>query len=265
MRVTAAAPVRRIDVCADDFGLTDAACRSILHLGGRGALSSTSVAVDGAALPLHLPALRTLRPCLRVGLHLNLTGNPAFAGSRPVSTWIRDCWLGRVDRAALAGEIDRQLQRFRQLFDSTPDFIDGHEHVHQFPVVRDLLLAALLRHHGQSVPIRCTWPLHWRGAKAAMIGLLGARALRDAAARQGLRSNSDFAGVYDLQSPDGYAARMEHWVARLADGGLIMCHPEYPQPDAHPARMAEHAYFDSPAWPALLARQGLTLILARND
>lgn len=259
MMVMPGSPARRIDVCADDFGLTDAACRSILYLGERQALSSTSVAVDGTALATHLPALRSLRPRLRVGLHLNLTGNPAFAGSQSVSAWIRDCWLGRVDRSALAQEIARQLDLFGQLLDSGPDFVDGHEHVHQFPAVRDVLLQAMATRYGTSVPIRCTWPLRWRGTKAAVIGLLGARALRDAALQRGLRLNQDFAGVYDLLDTSGYAERMEHWVGQLADGGLVMCHPEFPQPGAQAARVAEHAFFDSPAWPALLARHGLTL------
>lgn len=256
---------RTVDVCADDFGLSAAACHSILHLGARGALSSTSVAVDGPALGAHLPGLRRLRPALRVGLHLNLTDTAAFGGSQPVSAWIRDCWLGRVDRPALTFEIDRQLLLFGQLLDSAPDFIDGHEHVHQFPIVRELLLDALQRHYGQDVPIRCTWPLRWRGAKAAVIGLLGARGLRDAALRRGLRLNRDFAGVYDLRDASGYAARMERWMAGVADNGLVMCHPQYPQPGALPARAAEHAYFDSPAWPALLAAQGVALLNARTD
>jgi hypothetical protein len=251
---------RVIDVCADDFGLTQAASLSILHLGARGRLSSTSCAVDGEALLEHLPALRALRPRLRVGLHFNLTGNPAFAGSQPVSQWIRDCWLGRVDRTALAAEVARQLDRFGQLFDSPPDFVDGHEHVHQFPVLRELLLNAVVARFGTSVPIRCTWPLRWQGPKAAVIGVLGARALRNAALQRGLRTNSDFAGVYDLVTPNGYAHRMETWLSRLADGGLIMCHPEGPMAGAQPARIAEHTFFDSAAWPALLVAQRVSLL-----
>jgi len=251
---------RVIDVCADDFGLTQAASLSILHLGERGALSSTSCAVDGTALAAHLPALRALRPRLRVGLHFNLTGNPTFAGSQPVTQWIRDCWLGRVDRRAMAAEVARQLDRFGQLFDSPPDFVDGHEHVHQFPVLRDLLLEAVTARYGSSIPIRCTWPQHWQGSKAAIIALLGARAMRNAAQQAGLRTNSDFAGVYDLASATGYASRMEQWVSRLADGGLIMCHPERPMTDAQPARIAEHTFFDSAAWPALLVSQRVSLL-----
>ena len=123
MNVAGSDRPRVIDVCADDFGLTQAASLSILHLGERGALSSTSCAIDGTALAAHLPALRALRPRLRVGLHFNLTGNPTFAGSQPVTRWIRDCWLGRVDRRAMATEVARQLDRFGQLFDSPPDFV----------------------------------------------------------------------------------------------------------------------------------------------
>lgn len=251
---------RVIDVCADDFGLTQAASLSILHLGARGALSSTSCAVDGQSLLEHLPALRALRPRLRVGLHFNLTGNPAFDGSQPVTHWIRDCWLGRVDRQALAAEVARQLDRFGQLFDSQPDFVDGHEHVHQFPVLRELLLDAVVTRFGQSVPIRCTWPQRWQGPKAAVIGMLGARALRNDAKRRGLRTNTDFAGVYDLATPNGYADRVRAWVSRLADGGLIMCHPERPMAGAQPARIAEHTFFDSAAWPALLVSQRVSLL-----
>ena len=251
---------RVIDVCADDFGLTQAASLSILHLGARGALSSTSCAVDGLALRPHLPALRALRPRLRVGLHLNLTGNPSFSGSQPVVGWIRDCWLRRVDRHTLAAEVARQLDLFGQLFDSKPDFVDGHEHVHQFPVLRELLLEALVTRYGNSVPIRCTWPLRWQGPKAAVIGLLGAQTLRNAARQRGLRTNSDFAGVYDLATPNGYADRMGSWVSRLADGGLVMCHPERPMAGAQPARIAEHTFFDSAAWPALLSKQRVSLL-----
>ncbi|MCX7035970.1 MAG: ChbG/HpnK family deacetylase [Proteobacteria bacterium] len=256
--------LRVIDVCADDFGLTQAASLSILHLGERGALSSTSCAVDGTALAAHLPALRALRPRLRVGLHFNLTGNPAFIGSQPVTQWIRDCWLGRVDRRAMATEVARQLDRFGQLFDSPPDFVDGHEHVHQFPVLRELLLEGVTARYGSSVAIRCTWPKHWQGTKAAIIALLGARALRNAVEQRGLQTNTDFAGVYDLASATGYASRMERWVSRLADGGLVMCHPERPMANAEPARIAEHTFFDSAAWPALLASQRVSLLHGRE-
>ena len=243
---------RRIIVCADDFGLSQAACQSILQLGAAGAINATSCAVDGPYVAEHLPALRALRPDLAVGLHLNLTENKVFSGTRPLTGWIAATYLRlRLDRSALRTEIARQLQRFETLFGTPPDFIDGHEHVHQFPVIRDLLLAELQHRGNTHLWLRCTWPQRYRGAKAAVIGLLGAKALRRQLRLRGLRSNSDFAGVYDLVSESGYDTRLRGWLAGLADGGVLMCHPELPGPHTSAARAAEHRYLASPEWLAL--------------
>jgi hypothetical protein len=252
---------RRIIVCADDFGLSQAACQSILQLGATGALNATSCAVDGPYVAEHLPALRALRPALAVGLHLNLTENAQFAGARPLTGWLAATYLRwQLDPAALRSEIARQLQRFETLFGTPPDFVDGHEHVHQFPVIRDLLLTELQQRAHTRLWVRCTWPQRYRGAKAAVIGLLGARALRRQLRLQGLRHNSDFAGVYDLVGEHGYDTRMRSWLAGLEDGGMIMCHPELPGPHTSPARAAEHRYLASPQWLALQeeARVSLT-------
>lgn len=253
---------RRIVVCADDFGFSAEASSAILALGRSGAISATSVAVDGPAIDAHLGALRGLRPQLAVGLHLNFTENPHFAGPRDVRGWILATWLRRgLDRGALAREIIRQLDRFETLFGTAPDFVDGHEHVHQFPLLRELLLDALVARHGRRVAVRCTWPRHYRGAKAALIGLLGARALRAALQRRGLACNSDFAGVYDLRAASGYGARMAGWLRTLDDGGLVMCHPEAAGGRSSPARRHEHDFLGSAAWPRLL--QGWNIDLVR--
>ena len=251
---------RRIAVCADDFGLSEAACRSILELGSLGAITATSCAVDGPAMQQHTPALRALRPRLTVGLHLNLTENPNFAGTRPLGQWIVGTYCRRARTlAGLEAELHRQLERFEELLGAAPDFIDGHEHVHQFPVIRDLLLDAVQKRYTATVLLRCTWPRHFRGGKAAVIGILGARALRAGARERGIPCNSDFAGVYDLRARSGYAARMEAWLRNLDDGGLIMCHPELPPEAPGTARHHEHRFFGSPEWPRMLRSWNVAL------
>ena len=260
MRTTIPPARRRIAVCADDYGLTDAASRSILALGAAGAITATSCAVDGPAVEAHLQALKALRPGLAVGLHLNLTENPHFAGCQPLSHWILATWLRRRPQLdSLQVELRRQLDRFETLFGSPPDFVDGHEHVHQFPVLRDLLLDEIQARYGNTVRVRSTWPSHFRGAKAALIALLGARSVRAGLLARGLRSNRDFAGVYDLKATRGYAQRMDEWLRTLNDGGLLMCHPEWPGATADPARAQEHAFFSSPDWPRLLRSWNVAL------
>ena len=117
--------------------------------------------------------------------------------------------------------------------------------------IRDLLLAELQHRGNTHLWLRCTWPQRYRGAKAAVIGLLGAKALRRQLRLRGLHYNSDFAGVYDLVSESGYDTRLRGWLAGLADGGVLMCHPELPGPHTSAARAAEHRYLASPHWLAL--------------
>jgi predicted glycoside hydrolase/deacetylase ChbG (UPF0249 family) len=260
--VTGAAPPerRRIAVCADDFGLTRAANVAILELGKLGAISATSVAVDGPVLGEDITALRSLRDRISVGLHLNLTENPRFPRLRGVKSWILATWLRRIDPGLLAREIDLQLERFETLLDGHPTHVDGHEHVHQFPGVREPLLEAIARRYGRSTALRCTWPREYRGPKAAVIGLLGSRALRRGIANHDLRCNSDFAGVYDLASTAGFESRMDGWLATLHDGGLIMCHPESMDRNASPARQHEYQFFRSTEWPLLLKNRNVELV-----
>jgi hypothetical protein len=108
--------------------------------------------------------------------------------------------------------------------------------------------------------VRSTWPRRYRGAKAAVIGLLGARALQQGVSKRGLRCNSDFAGVYDLKADAGFATRMDQWLRSIGDRGLIMCHPESAAEGASPARRHEYEFLRSPEWPSLLKHCNVELV-----
>ena len=208
------AATRHIILCADDFGLSDGANRSILQLADGAAISATSCAVDGPAMSTHVAALRERRPRLAVGLHFNLTENPNFPGSRTVPRWIIATYLrGNLDVEALRREVHRQFARFDELFGAPPDFVDGHEHVHQFPLLRRLVLDTARERYGTGFFVRCTWPRHFRGMKAAVIGLLGARSLRHG--RPGLRG-----------AHGGLAARHRRWRSHYVPSGGARPQPE---------------------------------------
>ncbi len=85
-----------------------------------------------------------------IGLHVTLTGKfkPMSPGFRPTryGTFVSLAEmmvrgrLGLLDRRRLAAEIATQLEAFVVRFGQPPDFIDGHQHVHLFPQVREALL-----------------------------------------------------------------------------------------------------------------------------
>jgi chitin disaccharide deacetylase len=133
-----------------------------------------------------------------------------------------------LDRAALRREADRQLSLFEAGRRAAPDFVDGHQHVHHLPVIRDVLLEALRDHYGGGatrIGLRICEPRVWRGAKAAIIAGSGASRLSLLAAAGGHPVNSDFAGVYDFGANANLAAYWQGWAQGLAGQlPLVMCH-----------------------------------------
>lgn len=223
---------KHIVICADDFGIDPAADEAILQLAGLGRLNATSCLAEGPGFAGHASALRASG--LQLGLHLNFT--ESIGGTvvhMPVSALILKAWLRRLPTAQVDAQIARQLDAFEAALGGPPDFVDGHQHVHQFPVIRDALLRTLAQRYGGRLPwLRYTRMGQMNGVplglrfKAGIIGLLGARAFAGRARGMGFRMNRRFLGVYDFQGGrTAYAGLLQSWLAGAEDGDLMMCHP----------------------------------------
>ena len=105
--------------------------------------------------------------------------------------------LRRLDRARIAAELRRSSQAFAAAFGRPPDFVDGHQHVHSLPQVRDALLAvtkemaphAWVRQCGGVSAGRCPTPKACCSTGSAAVSARRAEAL-------GIRTNPAFAGTY---------------------------------------------------------------------
>lgn len=238
--------MRRIAICADDFGAFPGADAGILGLVEAGRLGGVSCQVEGATFPRAAPALRARLGETDAGLHLDLA--PGRGGLAPL---LLRSHARLLDRRAVAARIAAQLDAFERAL-GAPAFVDGHQHVHQLPVVRDALLEALSARYGRPGPlVRNTVPLRARGAKPWVIAALGGRGLRRRLRARGVPHNPDFAGVYGLDPRAGYAALFRGWLASATDGTLVLCHPGAatgdPGDPIGPARAAELAYLGSEA------------------
>lgn len=257
-----AAGSKRVCVCADDFGLNEAGSASIVHLASMGAISAASCVVDGAFAGRYAGALLDSGAGTSLGLHFNLTVANGPILRHDLLTWLGLSFVLRsVNRAALVRELQRQLDAFVALFGQAPHFVDGHEHVHQFPIVRNTVLEVLKTRFDAQVAVRSTMPRVWRGVKAQVIAELGGRAMRRSLHRHRLPANSDFAGVYDFGTRVGYSQRMQSWLRSIAHDGLIMCHPELPAAGRgdNGARASEYQFLASADWPRLRAAEGIEL------
>jgi predicted glycoside hydrolase/deacetylase ChbG (UPF0249 family) len=224
-------------LCADDFGLAPATDRGILQLAQAGRLSDVSCLVNGPRWPQagrELAALAAVRQGrVRTGLHLNLTeGRPLSAELAALwpqfpslETLIVEAHLHRLPAAALRAEVQAQWLAFEQGRGRAPSHVDGHQHVHHLPQVRETVLALLAPR--ADIRLRHTGRVQGPGylVKRLLIEGTGGRALGRQLTDLHRQANTRLFGVYDFVRTD-YRGLMQRWLAGLPEtGGLVFCHP----------------------------------------
>jgi predicted glycoside hydrolase/deacetylase ChbG (UPF0249 family) len=236
-------PLRRIRLCADDYGISPGVNRAIRDLIERERINATSVMVVGPAAGRDdveaLEAAVARNPHCLIGLHATLTApfypltlhyRPLNGGLfPPLSKMLRASLLRRLEPEMIHDEVTAQIAAFAERFGRAPDYVDGHQHVQIFPQVRGAFLSAVrnaapgawVRQCGRRQPLarRLSTP------KALLLDILSA-GFRRHAARAGIRFNPAFAGAYDFTKAD-FAALMQEFLDGLPNGGLIMCHPGF--------------------------------------
>mgnify|MGYP003384573667 CR=1 FL=1 len=252
-----------IALCADDFAQhagIDAAVFDLLKLRRLSAVSCMSDAPrwQSQAAPAMREHSADAARQFDLGLHFNLTegyGNkPCFS----LPHLLLQSHLRAMNMAQLRLTWQRQLDAFETGLKQSPDFIDGHQHAHQLPQIRDALLEILLKRYANKMPwIRNTVPANsaW-GGKSRLLAILGGKTLADALRQHKIASNHGFAGVYDFAQAD-YAACFAAWLTHSKPGTLLMCHPANALHDSDPIsaqRLVEYAFFCSDRMPELLAQ-----------
>ena len=262
---------RQITVCVDDFGMHDGINQAALDLAGRQRISAISCMVDGPAWETGSRALKHNAFAVEVGLHLNFTEDFGQGlASVPLPKLIVSAHARLLDRAVVRREIERQVDLFESTVGCPPDFIDGHQHVHQLPVIREALIDVLDRRAASRKPwLRASCPpgRFARSAlsrsarfKSRLIGWLGASACSRLARRHGYRQNRHLLGAYGFDAPEGqYAELLEAWFDSADAGDILMCHPSVSGPWQDPilqARHREYGVLASQAFADLLSRTG---------
>ncbi len=263
--------MKRITLCADDFGIHPSVSEAIITLAQQQRIQASSALVTSKYCQQDAKDITRLNNAIDIGLHLNFTEgsglSPAFKNSLPglASMLVRShCrWLSH---SLLMVEIRAQLDRFEDLFGMTPDFIDGHQHVHHLPIVRDALIAVLAERHYEKLWIRSVTPMfsYSTTVKSKMIEWSGAAALKRLIEMAGFETNHGFAGVYSLSKQAYFEKLMSAWLSAIPDRGLIMCHPALATNsdaaiDHKEARHQEYLYLTSNQFLSALQSTGATL------
>lgn len=236
---------RDLILVADDYAISGGVTAGIETLAKKRRLSAASAIVTLPRWSNDAPRLAALRGDIAIGLHINLTlasplGRAPSLAPRgvlpPIRTLTAAATSRRIDVAEVTGEIARQLEAFERGTGRPPDFVDGHQHAHALPLVRDGLLAALadrFPHPANRPLVRvpvATLAGTARGAlgKAAFVSSLSI-GFGAAVRRAGFPTNDSFAGFSTLNPDRGAVAADLKAAARAGRGlHLVMCHPGVP-------------------------------------
>lgn len=228
---------------ADDFGITEGVSQAIIELLKERRISGTSAICtrpDWRKLAFHLAKFHKQR---EIGLHLNLTvGGPLsfMPGLAPTKKFpslpvlIFKSLTGQICGREICKEIRYQITEFANAIGELPTFIDGHQHVHALPIIRDALFDSIkmispewrpwLRN-----PAETSSAIITRGEavrKSLVISTLsyGLKPLADA---QGFPTNDSFSGVTDFNLKRNLSDAFTNYLKRPGRQHLVMCHPGF--------------------------------------
>lgn len=217
----------KVCFCADDYGFNRVVNDGIVALAQQNLLQATSCMTQSSSWAEDAERLKPLQQTLDIGLHFNLTH--AFKDDTyalPLGQLMLKAWTRQLDQQTILNSLTQQWDLFVTVMGRAPDYIDGHQHVHQFPVIRHVLVDFLAQKQfkGWIRDLSHTEPTNGYYLKSKLLSLLGAPALQTLCKKQQFRQNHQFAGIYDFNQPD-YAALMQSWLKKAQNGLLLMCHP----------------------------------------
>lgn len=247
--------MKHIILCADDYGQNSPISQAILALIQQQKLSATSCMVTSAEWPIQAVRLKRYQNQVDIGLHFNLTEQ--IDGAYSLSNIIVSSLLRRLNKDQVMTQLNTQIDQFLNEMGCLPDYIDGHQHIHHLPVVRDALFEVYeqrLRASGcylrsvydQGAKYRIRAPgylknliLQWTGAVSFKMQLL----------QRKIPHNASFSGIYEFSAGVDYRSQFLRFLTCISDNGLIMCHPcneaTDPADRIATARYKEYQYFAS--------------------
>ena len=231
---------KRIVLCADDYGQAPAITQAIIALIQNQRLSATSCLVNTMHWPEHARQLVGFKDKVDIGLHFNLTEGKALSSVYiekyqekfySLGRLLALTYLRKIDRSVIEGELEAQLDAFVQAMGFLPDFIDGHQHVHQFPIIRQALINVYQKRLQEKkayirlVKQRTVFLDVVYNLKKIIIQSTGTTALQRLLEKNQIPFNQSFAGIYSFDQAKHYQRIFPTFLHEIKDQGVIMCHP----------------------------------------
>lgn len=269
---------KKIIVCADDFALNEGISAAIIELLSKGCISATSCMTTSPLWPKWGAHLKPLANQVDIGLHLDLTQftplSGELAGPFSIGQTIIKAYSRQFSLKSLEHECLLQLQRFGDVMGFAPHFIDGHQHIHQFPLIRDALLSVCKTYFkNNKPPMRLVngspFLSPWRDSPLKLlIHALGRNAFKRNLDKANWPYYQDFKGIYVFKGKPDIAILFKQFIQQIATSGIIMCHPGHnSDPNTDPInqlREQEYAFLRSREWQTLRQTKSVQLCRYRE-
>jgi predicted glycoside hydrolase/deacetylase ChbG (UPF0249 family) len=218
---------KKIIICADDFGMNSAINEGIITLLENRKISAVSCMSNQSAFKQDGKRLLPFLRQAKIGLHFNL----AYSS---LGLFILKSYLGCLNQQSIEKALSAQYEQFIKIMGQKPDFIDGHQHIHQLPLIRKIVLKFYKAHYpNYDGFIRNTYHSRASSLKAKMINALGGKKLKGLLEREKIPYNKNFSGVYNLSEKKNYALLLTQFIHELEGDGLMMCHPAKAQTNSN--------------------------------
>jgi predicted glycoside hydrolase/deacetylase ChbG (UPF0249 family) len=254
--------MRKITLCADDFGQNAAISKGIIHLVQEKRLSAVSCMTNCMSFKEYAKELKPFSDQIEIGLHFNLTHDTlltSYNHQQPftLNSLLLKAFTHKLSFQHICDELTAQIQMFATYFDCLPAFIDGHQHIHQFPVIRDAVIAiynsivmpaqagihrtyktnkshmdASLRWHDRLPYIRMPTNLSLKNIfnknnflKKHIIMMTGSLKLKQLLIKHNIPHNTSFSGIYDFKNAINFRDYFLKFLTEIDNHGIIMCHP----------------------------------------
>jgi predicted glycoside hydrolase/deacetylase ChbG (UPF0249 family) len=187
------------------------------------------------------PRLLVHRGRLSIGLHLDLTLGPPAGAIRRLAPRRRFPGLARLialsvlrllDAKDIAAEISRQLDLFEAGLGFPPDHIDGHQHVHALPVVRQALIDVVAQRYPVNPPMlrdpadtKDNIKARALSVRKALIVNTLAGGFGDTARARDLPTNVGFSGFSEFDQSQPYGEELRRAFLATRSPHIVMCHP----------------------------------------
>lgn len=244
-------PTKTITLCADDYGLNKSISEGILELITKKRISATSCLVTSQHFNEYAQLLKPYLNEIDLGLHFNLTEGSRFSC---LNSLILKTKLHLLVPEEIKGEFCHQLDQFIRAFGEPPDFIDGHQHIHQFPIIDDAILKVYSERLSNKPYVR--YVHHHQHAKNFLsslktffINFACDREFKNKLHKLIIPHNKTFAGIYNFFDSKNYHLIFPQFLQTIENGSLIMCHPAHENTNSKDpiakARYDEFQYFTS--------------------